>query len=108
MTLLESLVALVILGLAAVASLTVLLTSSTATSNAEAWGEAVARAESVMEQTKLGVGAGDAVFPNPSGSNGSNVTRRPRPELPGVDEVTVTISLPGGGSFILHRLVRAP
>ena len=55
MTLLESLVALVILGTASVAALGALHASSRSTRDAEVWLQAVGYAESTMELSKLGV-----------------------------------------------------
>jgi type II secretory pathway pseudopilin PulG len=109
MTLLESLLALVILGLAVVATLAALETSSSAVRRADEWVEAVAQAEAVMEATKLG--------PEPFAAVGSasaalglehRTSSGPWLDAPGVNEVTVTVALPGGGEFTLRRLARVP
>jgi hypothetical protein len=109
MTLLESLVALVILGLSAVATLAALESSASSASHVDEWLEAVARAEALMEATKLGPEAlalvGSAV--SPSGL-GHETTVAPWPGVPGVDVITVAVELPRGGQFTLSRLVRAP
>jgi type II secretory pathway pseudopilin PulG len=95
-TLLETLVALVILGLAGVGFLGSFQATSRATRDAEAWIDAVSEAEVAMEETKLGTAP----------SNGVRVDARPWPGAAGVDLVTVTVALPGGGEFVLRRLAR--
>jgi type II secretory pathway pseudopilin PulG len=105
-TLLEALIALVILGLAAVATLGAIETSASATTRAEEWIEAVARAESAMERTKLGP-EDAAALPGSVLADGHSVSLRARPDLPGVNELAVTVDLPDG-RFVLQRLVRAP
>lgn len=108
MTLLEPLVALVILGLAAVGFLEVFQGTSRATRDAEEWVQAVSYAEATMEQTKLGPGAEDGAMspPLPTGfARHVNVESMPR--TPGVEAVTVRITLPRGGAFVLQRVVRA-
>ena len=107
MTLLESLVALVILGTASVAALGALHVSSRSTHDVEVWLQAVGYAESTMELTKLGAaGALPGVDAPPPGFARS-VTVRPWAGGHGLDEVTVTIALPDGGELVVHRLVRA-
>jgi type II secretory pathway pseudopilin PulG len=96
-TLLETLVALVVLGLAGVGFLETFQATSRSAGDAEAWVAAVARAEAAMEETKLGTGPTDAAA----------VDVQPWPGAPGVDLVTVTVALPDGGAFVLRRLVRS-
>ena len=96
MTLLETLVALVILGLAGVGFLQGFQATSRNNASTQAWVEAVSAAEAAMEETKLGA---------PPTSD-ARVEVRPWPGAPDVDLVTVTVALPDGGSFVLHRLVR--
>ena len=107
MTLLESLVALVILGVAAVAFLGALHVTSSSTRDMEVWLEAVGYAESTMELTKLGAGAATALDVQPTGFS-REVTETRWVGGRGLDEVTVTVALPEGGHFEVHRLVRAP
>jgi type II secretory pathway pseudopilin PulG len=108
-TLLESLVAVVILGLAAVGFLGVFQQTARSTYTAHEWVQAVGLAESTMEQTKLGAGPINAVFADslPSGF-GRQIDVQPWPRGQGLERITVTITLPGGGTFSLQRLVRAP
>ena len=108
MTLLESIIALVILGLAAVGALELLGGASRTTREAEAWARAVAYAEAGVEAAKLGtagvstLGREDAPAPG--------YTRRidVRPWGPRLADVTVTVTLPAGRAFVVHRLVPAP
>jgi type II secretory pathway pseudopilin PulG len=95
-TLLETLVALVILGLAGVGFLEAFQATSRSSADAAAWVEAVGAAEAAMEETKLGT---------PPMSD-ARVDVRPWPGAAGVELVTVTVALPDGGSFVLRRLVR--
>ncbi|MEX2282458.1 MAG: hypothetical protein WEE89_08235 [Gemmatimonadota bacterium] len=105
MTLFEALVALVILGLSAIGVLEALQMNSRATREAVVWTQAVGYAESAMEETKLGVSpASDTLA-----TGFSRVVRaQPWPAVPGLQRVTVTVTLPRGGAFVLERLVRAP
>ncbi len=107
LTLLETMVALVILGLVALGFLEVFAGSSRVTLNMEHWSRAVAYAEDAMEQVKI---------------DPSTAWARPREDLgggfrrlveavswrDGVQLVTVEISLPDGGQFSLRRLVEVP
>ena len=107
MTLLESLVALVVLGTAAAAFLGALHVSSRTTRDVEVWLEAVGYAEMSMELTKLGPGGAlPGLDAQPAGF-ARDVTIRPWAGGRGVDQVTVTVALPDGGEFVVHRLVRA-
>jgi type II secretory pathway pseudopilin PulG len=107
MTLLESLVALVVLGTTAAAFLGALHSSSRSTREVEVWLEAVGYAEMSMELTKLGPGGAlPALDAQPAGF-ARDVTARPWTGGRGLDQVTVTVSLPGGGELVVHRLVRA-
>jgi type II secretory pathway pseudopilin PulG len=108
-TLLESLVALVILGLTAVAFLGVFQSTTRATRNASEWVQAVSYAEASMEQTKLGTVATDPALPDTLAAGfRRGVEVQPWRGAPGVAQVTVTVALPDGGAFVLHRLVRTP
>jgi len=106
-TLLESLVALVILGIAAIAFLGALHATSGSTRDVEMWQEAVGYAESTMELTKLGAGAATAELDVQPAGLAREVTVTPWAGGQGLEDVAVTVALPGGGHFVLHRLVRA-
>lgn len=108
MTLFESLVAIVILGLTATGFLGALHATSRSTLDADDWVRAVGWAEAAMEETKLGP-AGQPL-PDLRGlpANSRVVEVTPWPELPGVARITVAVTLPDGGTFVLHRLQRTP
>jgi prepilin-type N-terminal cleavage/methylation domain-containing protein len=107
LTLLESMVALVILGLVVVGYLELLGGTVRTSRNSVMWTEAVTYAEQGMEMAKLdaprmllaGSESLDAGF-------GRHVTLRPWSA--GIQLVTVTISMPDGGEFALRRLVEMP
>ncbi len=99
MTLLESLVALVIVGLFAVGILEALQVSAASSRNAADWAIAVAYADETMEEAR--------VFPDsrvtraPVGFS-SSVERLAREN--GLEEIVVAVRMPGGSRFFLHRL----
>ena len=107
MTLLEALVALVILGLASLGFLGAFQSASRATQDAALWVQAVGYAETAIEQTKLGAGA-QAVPPEalPQGF-AQAIDVQPWDGARDIDLVSVTVRLPDGGAFVLHRLARA-
>jgi Tfp pilus assembly protein PilV len=96
MTLLEALVALVILGLSTIGYLEVFQRSARGARSAAEWEHAVAIGEAAMERARL-----DGSVPDDSATT---VTTRPwRGRL---DELMVTVRLPDGGVLTLSRLVR--
>lgn len=103
MTLLESIVALVILGLAAVGFLELFQRATIATRDTAAWSRAVAVAELSMEQTVLRTAA--------SSDTVDGLRRRIeiRRWTNGLREIVVTVDVPppAGASVVLHRLVAA-
>ncbi len=104
MTLLESIVALVILGLAAVGFLELFQRATVATRDTAAWSRAVAVAELSMERAVLRAES--------SRDTVSGLARRieVRPWANGLREIVVTVDVPppAGASVVLHRLVTAP
>jgi prepilin-type N-terminal cleavage/methylation domain-containing protein len=101
LTLLEVLVALIVLSLVGLSALQLVHQSHGLAGNARRWSDAVAYAQDAMEEAKLGpVPSGDAL----PGGYRRQVTRQPW--QPGFDRVTVTVFLPGGGHFDVNRLVR--
>jgi prepilin-type N-terminal cleavage/methylation domain-containing protein len=100
LTLLEVLVALIVLSLVGLSALQLVHQSHGLASNARRWSDAVAYAQDAMEEAKLGaLPSGDAL----PGGYRRQVTRQPW--QPGFDRITITVFLPGGGQFDLHRLV---
>jgi Tfp pilus assembly protein PilV len=106
MTLLEALVALVILGLSAIGVLDALHSSSRSSYDAVVWTQAVGYAEAAMEESKLH----GQIRPQPETlANGFARRVEVQPfSAPGLERVSVTVTMPNGRSFVLHRLVRVP
>jgi type II secretory pathway pseudopilin PulG len=105
MTLLEALLALVILGLSAVGYLDVYQGGATSAARAADWTQTVAVAESAMEAASLG----DALqAQQAAGGPDERFVRRleVRPYGHGVSEIVVTVTSPLGTTFSLHRLLR--
>ncbi|MBA2707396.1 MAG: type II secretion system protein [Gemmatimonadaceae bacterium] len=103
MTLLESVVALVILGLAAVGLLELFQGSARGTRDAEAWVTAVAYAEESVEQLKAGLPPGvQDVRRAPTGFRKSVELRAWRNSM---TDAVVTVTLPGGSQLVVHRLI---
>lgn len=104
MTLLESIVALVILGLAAVGFLELFQRASAATLESARWSHAVSVAELTMERSILA--------PQALQDTLDGVERRVviTPWRNGVREIVVSIAVPpsAGAGVVLHRLVSAP
>jgi type II secretory pathway pseudopilin PulG len=101
-TLLEALVALVIMGLAAVGFLEAFQGASRSARDADTWAQAVSHAEAGMESALLGVDAREDSLP------GLGRRIEARAWRGDVDEVTVTVTMPRGGRYVLRRLVRRP
>ena len=103
MTLLESIVALVILGLAAVGFLELFQRATVATRDTAAWSRAVAVAELSMEQTVLRTAASSDTV------NGMRRRIEIRPWTNGLRQIVITVDVPppAGASVVLHRLVAA-
>ncbi len=104
LTLLETMVALVILGLVVVAYLEVFAATTRTVRNAETWSQAVAYAENAMEVVKI-----DPRNALAGGSEqlGGGFERQveTRHWSEGIQLVTVRVSLPDGGRFTLNRLI---
>lgn len=108
MTLLEALVALVILGTVGVALLEVFASTARVATRAGEWSRAVAYAEEALENIKL-----DSLQLRTAGSEAlpDGFTRRldVRPwSQPGFAMVTVEVTIPDGGTHTLTRLWRSP
>ena len=103
MTLLEVLVALVIMSLTGVATLQVFGNASRAAHREEEWSQAVFLAEEGLERAKVGgaVEGTEQLAP---------YTRRTRvsPWRDGLVVIAVEVTLPGGGTLDLWRVAESP
>ena len=111
MTLLEALLALVILGLSAVGYLDVFQSSARSVRDADEWTRTVSMAESTMEAATLGdaLQAQNAVVGYGSDGGAQGGFRRRvevRPWRGRVQEIVVTVTSPRGTAFTLRRLTR--
>jgi prepilin-type N-terminal cleavage/methylation domain-containing protein len=106
-TLLETMIALVILGLVVVGLLQLFGLAVRSSRSVEAWTRGVAYAEYGMELAKLdpdaAVGRGFERLPN---GFARQVTTRAWSDALRV--ATVTVAFPDGGRFVLERLVESP
>lgn len=102
MTLLESLVALVILGASAAGFLGVFQSAARTTRSAEEWNRATATAQAMLEDAVRARIQGDAV----TMPDDRDTHVRVAPWTPGVDDIVVQVRLPDGRMFTVHQLVR--
>jgi prepilin-type N-terminal cleavage/methylation domain-containing protein len=104
LTLLEVMVALVILGLVGAGFLEAFAGALRATAQTREWAQGLVYAELGQEQLKIGDSEN-----NGDGPLGGGFTRHTevRPWRPGIDRATVTVELPDGRRFQLDRLVPA-
>lgn len=104
MTLLESLVALVILGLSATGVLAVLQQVSTRAADTAAWAKVVAEADAAMERAVL---APTAALADTGRIRGVHRSVMLRDAEGGLREVVITVrdTTPRGPVLTLHRLV---
>lgn len=107
LTLLETMVALVILGLVVVGFLETFGGASRLAASAEQWSRAVAYAEAGMEQVKVDVASGVAAG-TVALDGGFERRVAAAPWRDGLLLVTVSVALPGGGRYDLGRLVEVP
>jgi prepilin-type N-terminal cleavage/methylation domain-containing protein len=107
LTLLEVMVALVILGLVGTAFLETFTGALWSTARARAWAQALVYADEGQEATKL-QGLQPAVTSDIPLGGGFRRRITSKPWGLGVTRVTVTVTLPDGQEFDLDRLVPAP
>jgi len=105
LTLLEVMVALVVLSLVALGYLQLFQGSHRLVTAAREWSHAVEYAEDASERARL---SGPSLLETPAESLPGGFRREiaRRPWQPGLTLVTVTVSLPGGGRFSLDWLIR--
>jgi Tfp pilus assembly protein PilV len=101
MTLLEALVALVILGVSVVGYLDVFQSGARSLQQADEWERTVAVAESTMESVLLDEGDTSA-----GGDEGFTRTVSVNPWSSGVSEIVVSVRSPRGSLFVVRRLAR--
>lgn len=106
MTLLESVIALVILSLTAVGVLGIFQQTNRAAADARAWTVATSYMEEGMESAKLGA---SSASPLDRASLPSGYTRQveAQPGPSGLTDVVVTVTIPGGAALTVHRLVHS-
>lgn len=104
LTLLEVMVALVILGLVGLGYLQLFHQSHRVVADSRQWLAAVVYAEDAVEDVKLQGITNLPVAEDLPGGFRRQISASPW--RPGLAAVTVTVSLPGGGSFDLQRLLQ--
>ena len=105
MTLLEVMVALVILGLVVVGYLEVFGGALHAADQARTWSRAVAYAADGMERVKLDAATADPTPERLPGGFERHIEFAPWRGDPGYTRVSVVVALPGGGRYALERLM---
>jgi len=105
LTLLETMVALVILGLVVLGFLAVFQSSARLAGDSERWSQAVAYAEDAMETVKLDPPLGSAGPARAGLAGGFARSVEARAWDDSLRLVTVVVTLPGGGRVTLNRLV---
>ena len=107
MTLLEAIVALVILGLVVLSYLELFAGTVRSSDQAQTWSQAVVYAEDAMERAKLEE-AGPRVVPAERLGGGFERRVEVNPYGQGLARVIVVVALPRGGQFELQRLISRP
>ena len=109
LTLLETMVALVILGVVVVSYLEVFGGALRVADDARTWSRAVAYAEDGMERVKLAPPEAAAALSAPEQLAGGFERRvETRKWADGLVHVTILLTLPGGSRYALEQLVRSP
>ncbi len=104
MTLLESVIALVILSLSAIGALEVFQETNRSVEDARAWTVAISYAEQGIEAAKNGsaVLREAMAMPLAPGYSRKIITT---PAQLGLTDVAIVVGLPSGAAFTIHRLV---
>ncbi len=104
MTLLETVVALVILSLSAIGVLGIFQQTNRSATDARTWSVATAYAEEGIEASKIGPAA---VRELDASRRPDGFTRRieTHPAAHGLVDVSVRVTVPGGASMVVHRLM---
>jgi prepilin-type N-terminal cleavage/methylation domain-containing protein len=107
LTLLETMIALVILGLVGVAFLSVFTQAARTTTDLDLWSTAVTHAEAGMELAIMDA-RGAATRSPEQLSGGYSRTTTVEPWVGHTDLVTVTVEFPDGRRYALRRLLGPP
>lgn len=106
MTMLEALVALVILGASAAGFMGVFQNGSRSMQSASEWNRATAVAEAALEESVREQIAGTDPVRSPEDVTGIQTRIVAQPWSDRVEDVIVRVTLPDGRSMTVHRLVR--
>lgn len=106
MTMLEALVALVILGASAAGFLGVFQNGARSMQSASEWNRATAVAEAALEESVRARIAGTDPAQSPEDVTGIQTRVVAQPWTDRVEDVIVRVTLPDGRSMTVHRLVR--
>lgn len=107
-TLLEAMVAMVILALTVTTALALLADTARFTARTEEWGRAVTLAEDGMDMALADAVPRLGARTDSAGQGFVRRIERTAADRPGLVRVDVTVTWPGDGRFVLSRLVRAP
>lgn len=108
MTLLEVMVALVILGLVVGTYLEVFSGALRGAAAARSWSQAVAYATDALERAKTDIGPPASRTPLERLPGGFERWLESSPWNDGLTSLRVVVVLPGGGRYVLERLVQTP
>ena len=107
MTLLEALVALVILGTSVAGVLGVFQNGARSVQSADAWNRASVAAESALEEAvRARLEGTTPTAPGASSEPGLETRLDVQPWRGNVDDIVVRVTLPDGRTMTVHRLVR--
>lgn len=107
-TLLEAMVAMVILSLTVVTALGFLADTAHSAARADEWARAVTLAEDGMDRALAGTIPRTALWTDTADQGFVRQIQRTDANRPGLTRVDVTVTWPGKGRFVLSRLVRTP
>lgn len=106
MTLIESVVAFVLLAVVGVACLDLSRGATGLETRSVEWTRAVAVGDAVLDATAAGIGAPEvAAMANDASVQRARVERQPWSKGDGVDVVTVIVPMPGGTEYRVSRLI---
>lgn len=107
-TLLEAMVAMVILALTVVTALGLLADTSRFSARTEEWQHAVTLAEDAMDMALAGAVPPVRAWTDSVAGGFTRRVEHTVADRPGLSRIDVTVTWPGNGRFTLSRLVREP